>query len=147
MTFIRPILVRMLAGYFRRTKIPDGLRELVGQNKNFTIITQGNSIVVAGLLRSFATRLGLNGEMNCKSRDYRSGLERMRRQAEDKAAPLHQLARDNSTLYWVSMHDEQIVEEIAKEHAAETPESSDLPTGLRTLNIFSGRGPTQNHPS
>jgi len=113
----RRAAVNLLAVYFRIVPVPQSLLDAKEELDGLCIVTESGSVVIAGLLRSFAKRIGLKDAVDLG----------MHPDAQ----------RTPERLYWCSLHARSSLEQLL---------SSQQPPRLATLNIFSGRGPFKNNP-
>jgi len=110
----------MLTTYFRRVKVPASFETIRTAPAEYTIITQSAAPVFEALLRSFARRSGLAGVTYC-----------------DRRTLEHPETRDRETLYWLSIHDEPLLDILAPNEERHK---------LTSFNIFERRGPIRTNP-
>lgn len=116
----RSTLVRILTTYFRRVKVPASFEAIRAAPTAHTIVTQSSAPVFEALLRSFARRSGLADVTYC-----------------DRAAIIAPETRRPGTLYWVSIHDEMLLDLLAPIEERHK---------LTSFNIFERRGPIRTNP-
>ena len=115
---IYSILSRVLTPYFRVAPLPETFTELAVDPHPTLVVTESGSPLISALLQSFSTRAGL-------------------RRAE-RARPGVPLASDGRTLYWATVHEPELIHELTRSNPS---------LRVRTLNIFSRRGPLRSRPS
>lgn len=127
-SYVHRQIVSFIAKLLRPVKVPDDLSRDVAELSHTVLITQSHSLVIQGLLLSFAQRLGFSGLRRLQPQDLAEML-----QAPDSSVP---------PLSWASMHDLSRVR---------WPEPSKLAGDgklqLRTVNVFQVRGPIRKWPS
>ncbi len=114
----RKIVFQLLARYFRIAKVPPSFASVAANSSNTIVVTQGDSIVLAAMLESFAKRTGLLQSLHCA-----------------RLPP--DFSFDEGVLYWLSLDEADLLQRLVRAH----------PTlQFSTLNIFRARGPVRNQP-
>lgn len=124
--YFHNLVVSVISRIFDAVKLPEELIQIKSQLPQTVLITQSHSLVIEGLLQSFAKRLGLNSV----SRLQEPILSHIMLDPGSQLSPL----------CWASMHD------IAK---IAWPDSCHVDNGIkvRTLNVFQVKGPIRKWPS
>jgi 1-acyl-sn-glycerol-3-phosphate acyltransferase len=116
----RTTVFKLLTTYFRRVKVPPSFERIAHAPSDYTIVTQSAAPVFEALLTSFAQRSGLEGVRYC-----------------DRVAIEQPKSREPNTLYWLSIHDAELLDRLApvvQQHK------------LTSFNIFERRGPIRTNP-
>lgn len=116
MRVLRSYIVGILARIFRTVRMPPSLEPVLKEPLHFVLVTQSDSIIVEGLLSSFATRSGLSGCVHL------SHLTARPRQA---------------AIHWTSLHRYGELVNFLRRY----PDIK-----LCTVNIFKVRGPVRHSP-
>ncbi len=114
--FIRSIIVKLLAIYFRIVPLPDSLLANKDQLTSLCIITESESFILEALLVSFAQRLN-----NLKISHFSNNKQ----------------AKQSALISWTAINNPNALSQIL---------ASESRPELATLNIFSGRGPFKTNP-
>ncbi|MBN8548171.1 MAG: 1-acyl-sn-glycerol-3-phosphate acyltransferase [Deltaproteobacteria bacterium] len=117
----RSISLNLLTRYFTLTPIPESFSAVLGAPRDCVVVTQSQSQIVLGLLRSFAERSG------------RAGIQDARELFNAEAK-----TRDSERILWVSINDEATLEALGLSPANYL---------FSTFNIFHTRGPTSSNPA
>lgn len=115
------LLLKLLTRYFYRTPVPESFGAIQTAKPRPIIVTNSDSLIVQGLLASFALRSGMSG---------------IKRWPPSGAEGRSIGSDDSNVLQWVNLHDEPLLKKLASEEGHT----------LSTLNIFSLRGPTSSNP-
>lgn len=121
MIAIRELLVKYLAYYFRSVKLPDSFRILSDSADHTTLVVQSHSIIIEGLLLSFARQAGF------KALRYADGVSK----------PIATDNRSEKEVRWLCMYDSAAIQK-------ELTRDSEI--RFSTLSVFHLRGPTKSYP-
>lgn len=119
------IVAAIFRPYFRIAPLPHSFFELKTALQPTIVVTESASPLIAALLASFARRAGLRGASHITQA----------REIPWPASDSHDVSR---TLYWCTVHEVDLLQALTRQNPH---------LAVRTLNIFSRRGPLRYRPS